>query len=110
MSQSQNKMFRRGVDLTRTPGNPAFEIRQIYSDLMEITIPELFIARVRGVVEPMIGHGISEENYRRLLQNLQRCMDNPGIHGNAIVAMQDYISRGFLLAAAGLKTYGKRGQ
>lgn len=102
-SKPPRRMFKRGVDLTRKPGNPAFEITQIYEELMDITIPELFVARVRGVVEPMVGAGVSHENYRRLMRNMHNCVENPGIHHDPIVALQDYISRGFLLAASGNK-------
>ena len=100
------KMFeKRGLDLTRRPGNPAFELRQVLESLAGETVPELFIARVKGVVKPMVGHGVSEENYKRMLRAMDGCVENYYPHANPIEALQDYIWRGFILKAAGMGVF-----
>jgi len=105
------KLFeRRGVNLLSKPGNPAFEIRQILDDLQREHVPELFVSRIKGVVKPMIGHGISEENYKRLMRNMEGCVEKFYPHANPIEALQDYIFRGFILKAAGMGVINSGGR
>lgn len=88
------------TDLTQRPGNPAYELQKIYDDIMTINDPELLIARVRGVVEPMIGAGISKENYKRLMMTMQKILDDPR-GGDTTAELRKYLTN-YILKAAGL--------
>lgn len=59
-------------DLSAQAGNPTSEIQKHYTELMAIQDPEELIQAADSLVQPLIGHGFSENNYRKFAMNLQQ--------------------------------------
>lgn len=81
-------------DLSEVPGNPSYALRQNYEQLMAIPDPEDLKATAIKIVQPFIGRGLSEKNYRKFLQSLGQKRN--------LTQMQKYVSD-YILAGAGLK-------
>lgn len=88
-------------DLTETPGNPAFELRQQYERLMAITDTATLVDEAKTIVTPMAGHGISDRNHRKFTFEIDHATER------GLVSVQMYLSN-YLLAASGNRTIDGR--
>jgi hypothetical protein len=59
-------------DLSKQPGNPTHVIEKNYSRLMSIQDPGELVEMIMGLVKPLIGSGISSDNFRKFNVNLQQ--------------------------------------
>ena len=74
------------IELSSTPGNPAFELRQNYTRLMAITDLDELVTEAKAIVEPMVGHGISAKNHRRFIHTINRVKER-----DSMFSMQKYL-------------------
>lgn len=82
------------IDLTETPGNPAFALRQRYEPLMAITNTPALVDEAKTIVAATVGHGFSDSNHRKFVLEIDRAAER------GLVSVQMYLTN-FLLAASG---------
>ena len=82
-------------DLTRQSGNPTSWIHDNYQELMGIQDPEELAQHVLENITPMVGNGISQQNFAKMRQTLMMAA-RKGIH-----EVQKYLSN-YMLRGAGL--------
>ena len=82
------------IDLTQTPGNPAFDLRQAYPKLMLITDRDALVAEALQLVQARVGHGMSQGNFDDFVRIIQS--------KRSLQQVQFYLTS-FILSAAGLK-------
>jgi hypothetical protein len=96
-------------DLTCVPNNPAWDMKRLYSDIMEATAmmdgdPALGVSRACGIIDNWTGHGISESNAAFWKKQIRQATESTcwgGIRNDAVGAVQKCISD-FILSAMGL--------
>ena len=64
------KVNRNNVDLSTKAGNPTHAIQAVYAELMDIPDPAELRRRAIEVVEPLVGHGMSQANFKKFLFDL----------------------------------------
>ena len=82
------------IDLSSTPGNPAFELTQNYDRLMAITDLAELVTEAEAIVTRMVGHGISEKNHRRFTNTINHLKER------GMFSVQKYLSD-YILKASG---------
>lgn len=90
-------------DLSQQAGNPTHAIQQSYHQLMAIQDPQELQQAALELVKPMVGRGISDQNFRKFVQRLNVAAQR-GIQG-----MQKYLSD-FMLAGSGMGVIGGGGR
>ena len=87
---------RPSTDLTKRAGNPTFEIQKHYDELMSIADVDELVQHAVQIVEPTVGAGFSERNYRKFMMNINRARER------GVSEVQRFLTN-FLLAGAGMK-------
>lgn len=86
------------VELSATEGNPANIIRTNYDALMSIQDPVQMAREAVKLVKPLVGKGMSEQNYTKFVETLKKTV-NKGLSN-----VMSYLSN-YMLAADGQKVY-----
>ena len=81
-------------DLTQQKNNPTRWIQDNYQQLMSIQDPQELASFVLQGVQPMIGHGFSAANFKKMQLTIRKLSGN-------LVALKQYLSN-YLLSGAGL--------
>ncbi len=84
-------------DLSRQSGNSTSALQAAYQQLMAIQDPEELVQAAINVVQPLVGNGISPQNYKKFIMNLQ----NSARRG--LTNIQMYLSN-YILSGSGMTT------
>ena len=90
------RISRPSADLSQREGNPTHAIQQHYSALMSIDDPEMLKEKVLEIVQPLVGHGMSNNNYKKFLMELNRSA------ARGLENLQFFLSN-FMLAGSGMR-------
>lgn len=82
-------------DLSAQAGNPTSEIQKHYSELMAIQDPDELIQAADTLVQPLIGHGFSPNNYKKFTMDLQQAARR------GLLGIQSFLSN-YMLKGSGL--------
>lgn len=63
--------YQKKRDLSKQSSNPTSELQKSYQQLMAIEDPEELMKAAISVVEPLVGSGISETNYRKFINDIR---------------------------------------
>lgn len=63
-------------DLSKKKSNPTASLTQHYQELMAIQDPDALIQRVTELAKPLVGAGMSELNYRKLVHTMEQYRQN----------------------------------
>ena len=82
-------------DLSQQGGNPTSALQAAYEQLMSIQDPEEMMDAAIQVVQPLVGSGMSEQNYQKFVQQLQ------GSSRKGLVGVMGFLSN-YILKGSGL--------
>lgn len=82
-------------DLSQQEGNPTRALQDAYQQLMAIQDPQEMMDAAIQVVQPLVGRGMSEQNYKKFMQNLQ------GSARRGLVGIQSFLSN-YILKGSGM--------
>lgn len=82
-------------DLSQQEGNPTSALQAAYQQLMAIQDPQELMDAAIQVVQPLVGHGMSEQNYRKFMQNLE------GSARKGLTGIQMFLSN-YILKGSGM--------
>ena len=83
-------------DLSQQAGNPTFEIQKNYDELMSIVDVDELVRRAVEIIEPTMGAGFSEKNYRKFMMNINNAREL------GVPEVQKFLTN-FLLSGSGMK-------
>lgn len=87
----------RGRDLSQQPGNPTHALQQAYPQLVAIEDADELKRAAIAIVEPFVGHALSQENFKKFLLNINQAHRRGGV-----VGIQRFITN-YILAGSGLR-------
>jgi hypothetical protein len=82
-------------DLSQQGGNPTSALQAAYQQLMSIQDPEELAQAALQVVQPLVGSGMSEQNFQKFQQNLQ------GSARKGLTGVQMFLSN-YILKGSGM--------
>lgn len=82
-------------DHSKKPGNPTSALQAQYQQLMTIQDPDELAQTALEIVQPLVGSGMSEQNFRKFKINLQDAAQR------GLVGLQGFLSN-YILAGSGL--------
>lgn len=89
-------------DYSQQPGNPTSELQAKYQQLMTIQDPHELVDAAVGIVQPLVGRGMSEKNWRIFQRNIQ------GAARRGLVGLQMFLSN-YILKGGGQGVIGSGG-
>lgn len=96
MRTSLSEAYRGGrKDYSGTPGNPTNALQKIYTQLMGIQDVDELVNTVIETVQPLVGKGMSELNFRKLKMNLSKTAQQ------GLPDVQKYLTM-YILAGSGM--------
>lgn len=84
-------------DYSKQSGNPTNAIEKAYPKLMQIVDLGEFQNAVLSLIQPLVGSGMSEQNYKKFLSMLEKASDRKGIDG-----AKSFVTN-YILAGSGLQ-------
>lgn len=92
-----------GRDLSGQGGNPTSAIQAAYKQLMAIQDPNELVDAAMGIVQPLVGKGMSTQNFAKFKMNLMQSARR------GLTNVQSFLSN-YMLAGSGMGTSGSRGR
>ena len=93
----QRKPRKPQTDLSTKKSNPTSAITQAYNQIMDAPDDADMEMTAINVVKPLVGHGMSEQNYQKFVQQLRQARERGGKEG-----IQFFLTN-YILASSGMR-------